>query len=105
MIEIYEIPYLLSEDQPFLFDKNLYIIKWCFSLFVLNYSLDAKDLANVLISPSPKKSNIYANRVSNEFNVFTTLYITTESKKDQLITELSKNFELFVGLFNPELIS
>ena len=32
------------------------------------------------------------------------LYFTTESKKNQLITDLSKNLELFAGLFNLELI-
>ena len=61
MIQIYEIQCLLSEDQSVLSDKNLWIIKWYFSLFILSYSLDAIDLANVIISsPSKKKSYIYA---------------------------------------------
>ena len=40
------------------------------------------------ILPLQKNIYIYANRVSTEFNVFTTLYFTTERKKNKLITEL-----------------
>ena len=57
------------------------------------------------ILPLQKKSNIFANRVSTEFNAFTTLYFTRESKNNKLITELSQNFDLFAGFFNRELVS
>ena len=44
---------------------------------------------------------LVAHRVfSTEFNIFTTHYLTTESKKNQLIIELSKKYILFARLFN-----
>ena len=54
-----------------------------FELLTRCYRFDR--CSNIL--PLQKKSNIYANRVSTEFNVFTTLYFMTESKMNQLITE------------------